>query len=139
MRKGKCDRVRVSLGCVVRSLCGRISDNTRRSLNATIILKEVRMRIPEGNEIGRSPQGMLGVILSTDSPADSPFVHFSVWPSWVIIFFKVWISKCTAFFSIKFRVPWYHGVVVFPEQHTIYCSNVSKVTIFRSRHILPDQ
>ena len=43
-----------SLGCV-RSLCGRISDDVWRYLYAVIILKEARMRVPKGNQIGRSP------------------------------------------------------------------------------------
>ena len=54
-RKGKGDHVRVGLGCVVRSLGGRISDRTWRSLKAMKFLKEARMRFPEGMQIGRSP------------------------------------------------------------------------------------
>ena len=52
-RKEKGDHVS-SLGCV-RSLCGRISDDAWRYLYAVIILKEARMRVPKGNQIGRSP------------------------------------------------------------------------------------
>ena len=52
-RKEKGDHVS-SLVCA-SSLCGRISDDAWRCIYAVIILKEARMCVPEGSQIGRSP------------------------------------------------------------------------------------
>ena len=61
-RKGKGEHR--SFGCV-RRLCGCISDDICRCLYTMIFLKEARMRVPKGSQIGRSPCDMLGEILST--------------------------------------------------------------------------